>query len=62
MGKQLRVGIVGGGLGGLSAAIATARAGADVTVLEAATELGEIGAGIHVRTPDILPHRQLTDS
>lgn len=49
MQKRLRVGIIGGGLGGLAAAIATARTGADVTVLEAATELGEIGAGIHVR-------------
>lgn len=48
MAKRLRVGIIGGGLGGLAAAIATARTGADVTVLEAATELGEIGAGIHI--------------
>jgi salicylate hydroxylase len=44
----LNVGIVGGGLGGLSAAIAIARTGAHVTVLEAATQLGEVGAGIHV--------------
>ncbi|KAH8816621.1 hypothetical protein F5884DRAFT_698138 [Xylogone sp. PMI_703] len=46
--KQLRVGIVGAGLGGLTAAIAMARGGAEVTLLEAATELGEIGAGIQV--------------
>ncbi|PVH97424.1 FAD/NAD(P)-binding domain-containing protein [Periconia macrospinosa] len=36
------------GLGGLSAAIAIARAGAEVTLLEAAHELGEIGAGIQL--------------
>lgn len=44
------IGIVGGGIGGLSAAISLRRAGAKVTLLEAAKELGEIGAGIHVRT------------
>jgi phytoene dehydrogenase-like protein len=46
--QRLEVGIIGGGLGGLAAAIAIARSGARVTVLEAATKLGEIGAGIHV--------------
>ena len=46
--SRLRVGIIGAGIGGLTAAIAIARAGADVTILEAATELGEIGAGIQV--------------
>lgn len=46
--RAIRVGIVGAGLGGLAAAIAVARAGADVTVLESASELGEIGAGIQV--------------
>lgn len=45
---KLHVGICGGGLGGLAAAIAIARAGAKVTLLEAAKELGEIGAGIQV--------------
>lgn len=47
--KTLNVGIVGAGIGGLTAAIAVARAGATVTLLEAAHELGEIGAGIQVR-------------
>jgi len=35
-------------MGGLSAAIAIARGGAQVTLLEAASELGEIGAGIQL--------------
>lgn len=44
----IRIGIVGAGIGGLMAAIAAARAGVDVTVLEAAEQLGEIGAGIQM--------------
>lgn len=46
--KSLHVGIIGGGIGGLAAAIAIARSGAKVTLLEAVKELGEIGAGIQV--------------
>jgi salicylate hydroxylase len=46
--RLLHVGICGGGMGGLTAAIACARAGAKVTLLEAAKELGEIGAGIQM--------------
>ncbi len=38
--------IVGGGLGGLTAALALRQRGVDVVVLEQAAELGEIGAGI----------------
>ena len=45
---EMHVGICGAGIGGLAAAIAMCRAGVKVTVLEAASELGEIGAGIQV--------------
>lgn len=41
--RQVHVGIVGAGIGGLAAAIAMRHAGAQVTVLEAAEELGEVG-------------------
>ncbi|MDB5511117.1 MAG: alpha/beta hydrolase [Enterovirga sp.] len=40
--------IAGGGIGGLTAAIACRRFGMDVTVLEQASELKEIGAGIQI--------------
>ncbi|OQU95937.1 FAD binding domain-containing protein [Cladophialophora immunda] len=46
--KKLHIGVCGGGMGGLTAAIACVRAGAKVTLLEAARELGEIGAGIQM--------------
>jgi 2-polyprenyl-6-methoxyphenol hydroxylase-like FAD-dependent oxidoreductase len=38
--------IVGGGLGGVTAAVALGRGGWDVTLLERAPEFGEVGAGI----------------
>ena len=41
-----RVAIIGGGIGGLTAAIALSRAGIEVAVYEAAAELKEIGAGV----------------
>jgi salicylate hydroxylase len=41
-----RVAIIGGGIGGLTAANALLRAGAEVSVYEAAKELKEIGAGV----------------
>jgi salicylate hydroxylase len=39
---------VGGGIGGLSAALSLLRAGFDVHVYERARELGEVGAGIQI--------------
>src|SRR3954451_5940271 len=47
-----RVAVIGGGLGGLTAAIALTRiAGVQVTVFEQAGELAEVGAGVAV-TPN----------
>ena len=46
--EEVKIGIVGAGIGGVMAAIAIARAGANVTILEAASQLGEIGAGIQM--------------
>ncbi|MFJ7269097.1 FAD-dependent monooxygenase [Streptomyces sp. NPDC099050] len=44
----LRIAVVGGGIGGLAAALATARAGHHVTVLERSARFGEIGAGLQL--------------
>lgn len=46
-----RVCVVGGGIGGLTAALAFARSGARVTVLEQAGAFKEVGAGIQI-TPN----------
>ena len=42
----MRVVVVGGGIGGLTAAIALGRLGVDAHVYEQAAELREVGAGI----------------
>ena len=44
--RSVRVVVVGGGIGGLSAALALRTAGAEVSVYEQAAELGEVGAGV----------------
>jgi salicylate hydroxylase len=46
--KDLRVGIIGAGLGGLVAAIAMRRAGFQATVYEQARAFGDVGAGIQL--------------
>jgi salicylate hydroxylase len=40
--------VVGGGIGGLAAALGLARVGRSVTVLEKAPEFGEVGAGLQL--------------
>ena len=42
------IAIAGGGIGGMTAALAFAKLGHDVTVYEQAQELGEVGAGIQL--------------
>ncbi|MBI0538188.1 FAD-binding protein [Roseomonas sp. KE2513] len=46
--RRLRILIAGGGLGGLTAALALLQRGFDVQVLEQATELREVGAGVQI--------------
>jgi 3-hydroxybenzoate 6-monooxygenase len=48
MAKDPHILIAGGGIGGLSAALAAARRGFDVTVLERAPSFSEIGAGVQL--------------
>ncbi len=45
---RLQTLIIGGGIGGLATALALARHGRPVHVLEKATEFGEIGAGLQL--------------
>ncbi len=54
-----RVAVLGAGIGGLAAALAAARRGAEVTVLEQAPELGEVGAGIQAAPNGIAVLRAL---
>lgn len=48
MSRPAHIVVVGGGIGGVSAAIALAKRGMSVTVLERAPEIKEIGAGIQL--------------
>ncbi len=47
-GRQLKVAIIGGGLGGIAAALSLLRAGIDAEVYEQAAAFGEVGAGIQI--------------
>ena len=49
--KGQKVTIIGGGIGGLTAALALQRKGAEVTVLEQAEAISEVGAGLQI-TPN----------
>jgi salicylate hydroxylase len=47
-GRKSSVAIVGGGIGGLAAALALLKRGIDVELYEQAPEIREIGAGIQI--------------
>jgi salicylate hydroxylase len=51
MTRKLRVGVVGGGIGGVALTSALAQRGFDVRIFERANAFGEVGAGIQV-TPN----------
>jgi salicylate hydroxylase len=51
MAKTLKVGIIGGGIGGVATAAALAQRGIDYHLFERAAEFGEVGAGIQM-TPN----------
>ncbi len=55
----MRIAIVGGGLGGLAAALFLSKAGLDATVYEESPELREVGAGIVVSPNMVRPLRKL---
>src|ERR1700747_790952 len=63
MSEQLQIAIVGGGIGGLTAALALRGRGLNVTVFEQAGTLREIGAGvsIHPNAALLLQRIGLTD-
>ena len=44
----MRIAVIGGGIGGLSAALQLLQAGLDVHVYEQSPRIGEIGAGIQI--------------
>jgi salicylate hydroxylase len=46
--EKLQISVVGGGIGGLTAALALRARGLSVTVFEQADELREIGAGVSI--------------
>jgi salicylate hydroxylase len=47
-GARLKVAVVGGGIGGLTATLALLKAGVDVTCFESSSDLRESGAGIQI--------------
>ena len=51
MPRTPRIAIIGGGIGGLAAALALERRGAETIVYEQSSELSEIGAGLNL-TPN----------
>jgi len=56
--KGMKVAVIGGGYGGACAAKAISLTGAQVTVYEQATQIGEVGAGIGLRPSSMDQFRQ----
>jgi 2-polyprenyl-6-methoxyphenol hydroxylase-like FAD-dependent oxidoreductase len=52
--RRVSVAVIGGGIGGLSAALSLLGAGFDVSVYEQAAEISEVGAGIQVIRRELL--------
>lgn len=46
--REISVGVIGAGIGGLTAALSLLAAGFEVYVYEQASTLGEVGAGVRV--------------
>ena len=59
MTRALRVAIIGGGIGGLTAAVALRRRGIEALVFEQASALGDIGAGIQLGPNAVKTYRAL---
>ena len=57
--RDLDIIVAGGGIGGLTAAIALLRAGNRVTVFEAARDFGEVGAGVTLAPNAMLGYQAL---
>ncbi|MER6119706.1 FAD-dependent monooxygenase [Streptomyces sp. NPDC001743] len=57
--EPLRIAVVGGGIGGLAAALAVARSGHHVTLVERSARFGEIGAGLQLAPNASLALEQL---
>ncbi|WP_282169395.1 FAD-dependent monooxygenase [Ruegeria atlantica] len=55
----LKFGIIGGGIGGIAAALALRQRGAQVVVFEQATELTEVGAGLQISANGMVVLRAL---
>src|SRR5262244_3792987 len=59
MRRAPRIAIVGGGIGGLAAALALERRGADIVVCEQSPALNEIGAGLNLSPNALIALRAL---